>query len=135
MFVLGDRKLQNVLVSSDHGMMIVNRFDRGPDEVSVGSHILDHGNNNTVEADTAIKVLANVDNPIIFDVGANIGTFATWVAMWTKTKNGRVYCFEPQRQVFQMLCGNMALNNITNVYAYEIALGRQNKMIEMPEVD
>ena len=134
MFILGDRKLQNVLVSCDHGMMIVNRFDRGPDNVSVGAHILDHGNNNTVEANTVMQVLANVENPIIFDIGANIGTFASWVSMWAAERNGKIYCFEPQRSVFQMLCGNMAINNIFNVHAYEMALGRENKFIELPEV-
>jgi FkbM family methyltransferase len=115
--------------------MIINRFDRGPDGVSVGSFLLDHGNNNTVEADIAFRALSTVDSPVVLDIGANIGTFATWVARFLSTKNGKVYCFEPQRQVFQMLCGNMAINNIFNVYAHELALGNEEKFIEIDEVD
>jgi len=135
MFLIGDRKLRNILVQSDHGALIVNRNDIGPDGVGIGAFILDHGNNNTVEANTLMQVLADVDNPIIFDIGANIGTFATWVAKWSSAKNGKVYCFEPQRQVFQMLCGNMAINNIFNVYAYELALGKQEQYIELPDLE
>lgn len=135
MFVINDRPIRNILVQSDHGMLIVNRFDYGPDGVGVGKFILDHGNNNTVEAQTTANALAGIDNPVIFDIGSNIGTYATWVAKWAATRNGKVYCFEPQRQVFQMLCGNLALNNIFNVYAYELALGKEEKMIEVNEVD
>ncbi len=135
MFLIGNRKLRNILVQSDHGALIVNRNDIGTDGVAIGAFILDHGNNNTVEANATMEALSDVDNPIIFDIGANIGTFATWVAKWSSGKNGKVYCFEPQRQVFQMLCGNMAINNIFNVYAYELALGREEKFIELPELE
>jgi len=134
MFTLGDRKLQNILVHCDHGMMIVNRFDSDPN-VSIATMLLDHGNNNTVEANLTAQVLNDVVNPIIFDVGSNIGTYATWIARWAKPKNGKVYCFEPQRQVFQILCGNMAINNIDNVYAFNIGLGKENKFIDLPDID
>jgi FkbM family methyltransferase len=33
-----------------------------------------------------------------------------------------VHAFEPQRVIFQMLCGNLALNGRTNVVAYNLAL-------------
>ena len=135
MFNVSDRKIRNILVPCDHGSMIVNRFDRGPNDVSVGSFLLDHGNNNTVEADIAFRALSDVHSPVVLDVGANIGTFATWVARYIANKNGKLYCFEPQREVFQMLCGNMAINNIFNVYAYEMALGNTDKFIEIDEVD
>ena len=135
MFNIGDKVHRNILVSCDHGLMIVNRFDRGPDGVSVGSFLLDHGNNNTVEADIAFRALSNVDKPVVIDVGSNIGTFATWVARFLTPKNGKIYCFEPQRQVFQMLCGNLAINNIFNAYAFEMAIGKEEKFIEIDEVD
>lgn len=133
MFTIGNRVVPNILVSCDHGLMIVNRFDNTPS--SVGITLLDHGNNNTVEADVAVRALQDIPNPVIFDIGANIGTFATWVANWARERNGKVYCFEPQRAIFQMLCGNMAINNIFNVYAYELGLGKEEKTIEMPDID
>lgn len=133
MFNIGDKARRNVLVSSDHGLLIVNRFDYAP--IGISGSILDHGNNNTVEADATMKALRGVDSPIIFDVGANLGTYASWVAKWFEPVNGKVYCFEPQRIIFQMLCGNMAINNIFNVYAYELALGSEEKYIEIDEVN
>jgi FkbM family methyltransferase len=135
MFNVDDRIHRNILVSCDHGLMIINRFDRGPDGVSVGSFLLDHGNNNTVEADIAFRALANTDSPVVLDVGSNIGTFASWVSRFLSKKNGKLYCFEPQRQVFQMLCGNLAINNLFNVYAHELALGKEEKFIDIDEVD
>ena len=135
MFTLGDKPIRNVLVQCDHGSLIVNRYDYRHDGVGVGGFILEHGNNNTVEANTACTVLQDIDKPIILDIGANIGTFATWVARWADPRQGKVYCFEPQRPVFQILCGNMALNNIHNVYAYEMALGSEEKFIDLPEVN
>lgn len=134
LFTLGDRKLPNVLVHSDHGLMIVNRFDNDP-RVAISQMVLDHGNTSTVEADLTVRALMKIRNPVIFDIGANIGTYATWVARWAMDNNGRVYCFEPQRQIFQMLCGNMAINNINNVHAFPMAIGKEETYIDLPEVD
>lgn len=134
MFMLGDKVRRNVLVSCDHGLMVVNRFDSNP-QVGIGGFLLKHGNNNTVEADFTFKVLQGIENPIVIDVGANIGTYATWIAHFLDKDNGKIYCFEPQREVFQILCANFAINNIFNAYAYELALGSEEKFVEINEVD
>ena len=134
MFTISDRVIRNIIVPCDHGPMIINRFDLGYDGVSVGNFLLEHANNNTVEADVAFRALYGVENPIVFDVGANIGTFATWVATAIEKSNGKLYCFEPQRLIHQMLCGNMAMNNIFNVYTYELALGNEEKYIEIDDI-
>lgn len=133
LFTVGDSVYPNILVSCDHGLMIINRFDNTLNSVS--QTLLDHGNNNTVEADLTMRMLSDIESPVIFDIGSNIGTYATWVAKWANTKNGKVYCFEPQRQIFQMLCGNLAINNIFNAYAYQVGLGKEEKYIEIPEPD
>jgi hypothetical protein len=49
--------------------------------------------------------------------------------------NGKIYSFEPQRLVFQMICGNMAINNLDNAYIFNIALGKENKILEFEEPD
>lgn len=132
-FFIGNRVVPNILVSCDHGLMIVNRFDNNIN--SVGVTLLDHGNNNTIEADLTLRALADITNPVVFDIGSNIGTYATWIARALMNRNGKVYCFEPQREIFQMLCGNMAVNNIFNVYAHQVGLGREEKFIDLPVVD
>lgn len=130
-FNIGDKPRRNVLVSTDQGLMIVNRFDCNVEQVGHGAWLMDHGNVSTIEASNCYKVLQNIDNPVIFDIGANIGTFTTWMAYAFPL--GKIHCFEPQRSVFQMLCGNIAINNLYNVYTYNIALGKENDYIEFEE--
>jgi FkbM family methyltransferase len=129
-YKIGNETRPNVLVSCDQGLLLVNRFDN---DCAVGRFILDHGNNNTLEADFTIRSLGEKEDPIIFDVGSNIGTYAYWLAK--RYSEGKIYCFEPQRIIFQMLCGNMAMNNIFNVHAFNMALSDVNEMIECYEVD
>lgn len=130
-FNISDKISRNVLVSCDHGLMIVNRFDCNHKQVGHGQWLLDHGNTSTVEAANCFSTISDLSEPIIFDIGANIGTFTTWMAK--AFPNGKVYSFEPQRSVFQMLSGNAAINNLYNVYTHNIALGKENKKIEFEE--
>lgn len=112
--------------------MIVNRFDYNPnDGVGQSKSLLDHGNESTVEAQLTWQTISNIDAPIIFDIGANIGTYSTWLAR--AFPYGKIYCFEPQRLIFQMLCGNLAINNIENCYAYNIALGKNSTIFNLNE--
>lgn len=130
---IGDKIHRNILVSCDHGLMIVNRFDCNHEQVGHGQWLLDHGNCSTVEASSCVQVLKNINLPIIFDVGANIGTFTTWMAK--AFPSSKIYCFEPQHAVFQQLAGNIALNNLYNVYTYNIALGSFIEYVELYQPD
>lgn len=132
MFELSDKKRKNVLINCDHGLMIVNRFDHNEDLRGHGQWLLDHGNANTVEAAATIRSIKRPD-PVIFDIGANIGTYTTLLSKAFPT--GKLYSFEPQRLVFQMLCGNLAINNYENCYAYNLALADYNGIIQVFEPD
>lgn len=133
MFHIGDKVHRNVLISCDHGLMIINRFDCNHEQVGHGQWILDHGNCSTIESYCCFQKLKNVDFPVIFDVGANIGTFTTWMA---KTfPKGTIYSFEPQHAVFQQLAGNVAINNLYNVFTHNIGLGSKNEYIEFNQPD
>lgn len=46
-------------------------------------------------------------------------------------ENGAVYAFEPQRKIFRELKNNCELNAVKNVVCHRIALGDQQKLIEM----
>jgi FkbM family methyltransferase len=111
--------------------MIVNRFDCNHEGVGHGQWLLDHGNTSTIEAANCYNTIKEFTEPVIFDIGANIGTFTTWMAK--AFPNGKVYAFEPQRAVFQMLAGNAAINNLYNVYAYNIGIGKENTKVEFQE--
>jgi FkbM family methyltransferase len=130
-FNIGDKVHRNVLLSCDHGLMIVNRFDCNNEQVGHGQWLLDHGNTSTIEAANCYNAIKEFSEPIIFDVGANIGTFTTWMAR--AFPNGKIYSFEPQRAVFQMLSGNAAINNLYNVYTHNIGLGKENTKVEFDE--
>ncbi|HIP60545.1 MAG TPA: FkbM family methyltransferase, partial [Campylobacterales bacterium] len=49
--------------------------------------------------------------------------------------SGRVYAFEPQRIVFQTLCANMALNSISNVETFQVAVSDEEGFIMIPDFD
>jgi FkbM family methyltransferase len=65
----------------------------------------------------AIERAARPDG-VAVDAGAYIGVHTVTMSRCFQT----VYAFEPQRGIFQMLCGNLALNRCLNVIAHNAAL-------------
>jgi FkbM family methyltransferase len=59
---------------------------------------------------------------VVLEVGANIGVHTLGLARAVGPA-GRIYAIEPQRRLFQMLCANLALNDIDNVHARQQGLG------------
>jgi len=57
------------------------------------------------------------------DIGAHIGSWSLIASRRAK----RVESFEPQRLLFYQLCGNVALNNLENVYVHNIGLGNRTQ--------
>ena len=70
----------------------------------------------------------------VVEAGANIGTHTVFFAQAVGT-SGKVLAFEPQRIVYQMLCGNLALNQLSNVQAINGGLGREAAVLRMPAFD
>lgn len=70
----------------------------------------------------------------VVEVGANIGAHTVPLAKMVGSA-GAVYAFEPQRIVFQTLCANLALNNLTNVFAFQMAVGESEGSIFVPKLD
>jgi FkbM family methyltransferase len=80
-------------------------------------------------------LLQNKPQLIFYDVGANIGTHTVAVA---KKFAGRiaVRSFEAQRQVYYVLCGNVAINGLDNVHVHHAAVGDQSNdsiSVELPD--
>jgi len=71
---------------------------------------------------------------LVLDIGANIGTH-TVVLSRLVGGGGSVLAFEPQRQIFQILCANVALNALSNVHTYHAAVGRQCGNICVPRMN
>lgn len=76
-----------------------------------------------------------IDAPLILDVGANLGAYMLPIAKEIMPKGGVVYAFEPQRIVYYQLCGNIVLNQLDNVFAFNQAVGDYDGEIDIPEVN
>jgi len=71
---------------------------------------------------------------IVADVGANIGAH-TLVFARLVGNEGCVFAYEPQRLIHQMLCANLALNGINNVFAYNAAVGARKETVMLNSLD
>lgn len=132
-----------VLASTLQGSFIVSRLDRhaypSGTAFGVGWQLLERGAYDPEEVALALSLLRDLrrrrDGPIhALDCGANIGVHAIcWgreMAGW-----GQVEAFEPQTRIFYALAGNIALNNVFNVTARHLALGRAPGRLDLPDVD
>jgi FkbM family methyltransferase len=72
--------------------------------------------------DEVIKVFVTKDNPIVFDVGANVGTS---IDRFNKIfSSAEFYCFEPGNNEFEILKKNY---NYANIKLFNFALGSKNE--------
>ena len=75
-----------------------------------------------IEVELLAQVLKKTDN--VIEAGSNIGAHTVFLAK-DVVPEGKVFAFEPRRILFQTLCGNLAVNGIENVYAFECGLGEE----------
>lgn len=68
----------------------------------------------------AEQALLKSNNGIVLDIGANFGTFS--IPFAKRNSNMVVMAFEPQRIIFNQLCGNVILNSLDNVFTYNFAI-------------
>lgn len=83
------------------------------------------------EIDYLASFLKGRPGAVFADVGANIGTFSFAL----RELCSEVYAYEPQRLIFNMLAGSVALNGWTNVYCFNTAVGDHHGTIEVPQFD
>jgi FkbM family methyltransferase len=69
----------------------------------------------------------------VIDVGGNNGQISIEFAHLVGD-TGKIFTFEPQRIIYQQLCGNIFINGLDNVWVYNIAIGSENGIttIEKP---
>jgi FkbM family methyltransferase len=69
----------------------------------------------------------------VVEAGANMGTHSVDIAR--ACAPGAFYAFEPQPRIFQILCANLALNDIGNAFAYPEACGEAEGEAVVPLTD
>jgi FkbM family methyltransferase len=74
------------------------------------------------------------DGALFVDGGTNIGLVTLPVARHTKGRIN-IISFEPQRMLFNCLCGSLALNEFYNVFPLNKALSDEVGYVTLPEVD
>lgn len=117
----------NRLVRARHGLMLFNRRDR-----YIGRSLDRYGEFSEGECDLFRQLLK--PGQTVVEAGANVGAHTLPLAQLVG-KTGRVFAFEPQRVLFQILCGNVALNGRTNVECSQKALGDQPGWLRAAAVD
>jgi FkbM family methyltransferase len=132
-----------VLVSTNHGSMIVNRNDYRMVSANagygVGFQLMNTSSYDQAEVTLTMDLLrarrANYGDPVVaIDCGANIGVYTVeWARLMREW--GSVYAFEPQEKIYYALAGNVALNNCFNVTARLAAVGAQCAKLAVPQVD
>lgn len=67
----------------------------------------------------------DINGTNVIDVGGNNGQVCVEFAHLVGDE-GKVITFEPQRIIYQQLCGNVFINGLDNVYAFNVAIGDKN---------
>lgn len=117
----------NKLINAKNGLCLFNQND-----IYIGNSILNYGEYSSLESKLFEQFVQKGDT--VIEVGSNIGIHTQHLA-YQVGLSGEVFAFEPQRVIFQTLCANIALNSITNVFAYNYAVGNENKEIVIPKLD
>ncbi len=109
------------------GPMLYNKHD-----IFMGGSLQKYGEFSIREQ----EVFAQIVGPGALGVegGANIGAHTVELSRLAG-RDGEVHAFEPQRIVFQALCANLALNQCTNVFARQSAVGENVGSISVPPLD
>ena len=115
------------LLDTRYGRMLVN-----PNDIYIGGAFDLYGEFSEGEA----ALFRQLIRPgfLVLDIGANIGSHTVVMAQALEGK-GRVIAFEPQRLSFQLLCANVALNDLVNVICKNEAVGTTPGTIEVPVLD
>jgi len=134
------RPLAFILASTDHGAMIVNRFDQhgtGDHAYGVGYRLLSKASYDPQEVTLLLQLLDlrrkhYGDGVVAVDCGANLGVHTV---EWAKhmTGWGVVVALEAQERIFYALAGNLALNNCFNARAINAAVSRQSGTMKIPQ--
>ena len=134
------RKIAFVTAATDHGTLIVNRFDRHVTEAGIGFgagfQLLESASYDPDEVNLLLGLLDlrrrhYGDGVIAVDCGANVGVHTI---EWAKhmTGWGVVLAIEAQERIYYALAGNVAINNCFNARAIHAAVASQPGTMKIP---
>jgi FkbM family methyltransferase len=117
----------NCLVRGRHGWFLANRFDH-----YLGYALVRYGEYGELEHYFLQTLFSRGD--CIIEVGANIGSHTVGLAKAVGTR-GQVIAIEAQPAIFNVLCANIALNNLQNVALHQCGCGNGHATMMAPVID
>lgn len=117
----------NIISEYKYGKIIYNTND-----YYMGTCISEYKEYCESEITILSKIIKKGD--VVLDVGANIGLMTIPFSKMVGN-NGRVIAYEPQSEIFKILCGNIAINNLTNVDTINAGVGDSNDLLYLPKID
>ncbi len=115
------------LIRTRHGWMM-----GFPQDVYIGRCLMRHGEYSEEEAQLLCRCVEPGDT--VVEVGAHIGALTLPLARRVGP-SGRIEAFEPQQALFQMLCGNLALNRLDNVTCHQAGASACGGVLRLPPLD
>lgn len=68
-------------------------------------------------------------NDIVIDIGAHIGIFSIFASQFCK--NGKIFCYEPSMENYELLQHNISENNIKNIFSNNFAVSNSNDHVTL----
>jgi len=137
-----ERPTAFVIAPTNHGTMIVNRFDYCETVnggYGVGFQLLNKQSFDQQEVDAVLRLLdarrkSFGDGVFAIDCGANIGVHSI---EWARHMHGwgDVLSIEAQEKIYYALAGNIAINNCFNAKAILAAVADKAAEIDIPKPD
>ncbi|HUC48331.1 MAG TPA: FkbM family methyltransferase [Xanthobacteraceae bacterium] len=134
------RPVAFILASTDHGTLILNRFDQvivPGIAFGAGYQLLNNASYDPQEVALMLHVLElrrkyHGDGLFAVDCGANLGVHTV---EWAKymTGWGTVLAFEAQERIYYALAGNVAINNCFNARVVNAAVSSRSGMMKIPQ--
>lgn len=107
-----------------YGRFLVPKHD-----IYVGQALIRYGEYSQCELDILLQIARKNRRTVV--VGANFGALAVPLAF----ASAEVIALEPQRWMFQLLCANVVLNQLTNVKCLPCAAGERHGVVQVPVLD
>jgi len=123
------------MLSAEHIVITDGRYGRMmhlKHDLYVGRSLLRYGEFSELEVAFWRKYVK--PGMLVCDIGANIGAHTLSLASLVGP-GGAVVSFEPIPFLFQMLCGNIALNGLLQVRSFPYAVGAAPGDVKIPPID
>lgn len=113
------------LIRGRHGWFVYNRHDQ-----YVGQALEAYGEYAEFEVELFARLMAARPDTDLIEVGANMGSQSVPLSRLAR----QFYAFEPQPEMFQLLCGNLALNHCANARAFPVGASESGGVLHVPPV-